>query len=229
MSRTSPEGAAGDILQGDDAVMAAVLRADLNHYLAANAVTETVSDLIALVLATPQHVYDPNPVGALANLLGLKATGRPLQTTFHAAPMPADIEQLRSILEDAVAQPTAAILDERPANPLLRMAEFLGWPGLAALPATAHGPVIGEVTSTSAVVWFRDEASVPGSLTVSWWPTSSGVEGGEGGGVAEVTPIPEADYTSKTLLTGLAPGTRYNIRVGDRMGSFATPGNAGRV
>lgn len=89
-----------------------------------------------------------------------------------------------------------------------------------------HGPLIGEVSDTTAVVWFRDARPRETPLVLKWWP-SSGAEAGDGGQQVVVELIADADSTSKTLLSGLTPGTAYSFRVGDRSGSFKTPGTGG--
>lgn len=87
---------------------------------------------------------------------------------------------------------------------------------------TTHGPIIGEVTETSALVWLRSEASSE-PLRLTWWAASSS-EGGADSGSTRIELLPDADNTSKTLITGLRPGTSYELRVGHRPGHFKTPG-----
>ena len=45
---------------------------------------------------------------------------------------------------------------------------------------TTHGPIIGEVTETSALVWLRSEASSE-PLRLTWWAASSSEGGADSG------------------------------------------------
>src|SRR5690242_17487790 len=81
---------------------------------------------------------------------------------------------------------------------------------LAAVPAAAVSPLLvatGDVTSTSAVVWARGVQ--PGTLDV--------VAGAVGTGAASarrtLAVTTTSDLTGKLTLSGLAPGTRYAVRV----------------
>eukprot|EP00966_Prymnesium_polylepis_P162465 3755188-Prymnesium_polylepis.1 len=77
--------------------------ADLRSFIDTNSVEEQVSDCIALIMT--EFAHNPNPVGVLADLLGTKATGGrlPSRTKPRA---PADVEQLKFLLEDAIVQAT---------------------------------------------------------------------------------------------------------------------------
>jgi alkaline phosphatase D len=94
-----------------------------------------------------------------------------------------------------------------------------------------HGPLCGEVTETSVVVWYRDEDGLKHPPVLHHWKDDDSTN-------VIQHPLnavnPNADWTSKTLVTDLEPGTLYiyeivsNIEDEDatpRFGSFKTSGS----
>lgn len=85
-------------------------------------------------------------------------------------------------------------------------------PALAQGPEITHGPISGEVTDSSVVLWAR--GSEPGTLTFE--VTADLASGGETQTVTvEITE--ETDLTGETLIEGLAPDQPYyyQVRLGD--------------
>ncbi|KAI2507715.1 PhoD-like phosphatase [Fragilaria crotonensis] len=90
-----------------------------------------------------------------------------------------------------------------------------------------HGPIVGECTETSVVIWHRDELGLQRPPKIVFWPAQESSEAGaKAASTVSVSVNPDADYTSQTTLTNLTPNTRYNYKIGDRLGSFKTPGSA---
>jgi alkaline phosphatase D len=81
---------------------------------------------------------------------------------------------------------------------------------------------VGECTETSAVVWYRDEDGLRKPPTLLYWKESEQTEKF----VVAVAIVRDADYTSKTRLENLIPNTRYRYTIGEREGTFKTPGSA---
>ncbi|WP_447974132.1 alkaline phosphatase D family protein [Nitrospira sp. Kam-Ns4a] len=84
--------------------------------------------------------------------------------------------------------------------------------------ALSHGVALGDLTSTSAVLWVRTVGSA--SVRVEWTPETepspdgaSAGQTGRGGGVVSGRTEPRRDFTASLLLSELAPGTPYRYRV----------------
>jgi alkaline phosphatase D len=92
-----------------------------------------------------------------------------------------------------------------------------------------HGPIVGECKATSVVIWYRDEVGVAKPPMLEYWPRDGGGDGdGEQRQYISIKVSKEADYTSKTKLTGLQPDTRYDYKINNgRQGSFQTPPASG--
>ncbi|CAB9522626.1 PhoD-like phosphatase [Seminavis robusta] len=89
-----------------------------------------------------------------------------------------------------------------------------------------HGPLFGEVTETSVVVWYRDELGVQFPPVLTVWKDDDDPEDDTTKIKLKLHPMdPNADFTSKTTLTGLTPATLYVYEIGDRYGSFKTSGS----
>ena len=90
-------------------------------------------------------------------------------------------------------------------------------------PVAADAPAIlvavGDVTDTSAIVWFR--APRAGPVLLELFPSD-----GSASGVTPLTVTADRDFTAKVALRGLAPGSRYTYRVRQSFeavdGEFAT-------
>ncbi len=105
------------------------------------------------------------------------------------------------------------------------MALALIWPthllAQEAGPGITHGPLSGEITATSAVLWARGSEAGDMTFTVT-------EAGGDGVAVATVAVSEEHDYTGEVLVDDLAPATDYAFSVehsaGDevRTGTFTT-------
>lgn len=80
-------------------------------------------------------------------------------------------------------------------------------PAVPADPELTEGVATGDVTSGSALVWFRTAG--PARASVEW----AAEEGGSSGRTAEVTTIRERDFTATVRLEGLSPATLYRYRV----------------
>lgn len=65
-------------------------------------------------------------------------------------------------------------------------------------PGVTHGVVVGDVTSSSVVLWARADRAAALDIRLS---------GGPYGRVASVAVDADHDYTGHALLTGLAPAT----------------------
>lgn len=86
-----------------------------------------------------------------------------------------------------------------------------------------HGPIVGEVTETEAVVWYRNEDTSAAANTFEFW-----IDGKQSDTTLslELTKAdPDADFTSKTKLLALQPNSQYLYKIGDRTGSFKTAGS----
>jgi alkaline phosphatase D len=92
--------------------------------------------------------------------------------------------------------------------------------------AKVHGPVFGEVTETSVNVWYRDEEGVARPPVLTLWKDDDDPEDPSKRQIFALNPIDaNADFTCKTVLTGLEPATVYVYEIGDRCGSFKTAGS----
>lgn len=91
---------------------------------------------------------------------------------------------------------------------------------LGSRPEIPHGVMTGDVTADSAVIWSR--TTRPARMVVEW-SRNEGFRNPHR--VSGPVTGPEADFTAKTLLTGLPAGERvfYRVRFEDR----GTPGEAG--
>lgn len=81
-----------------------------------------------------------------------------------------------------------------------------------------HGVASGDVTSESALVWFRTAGPV--RVEVEWVPEgdqpangSRNVSDRSPGRSPVMTTQPERDFTATVRLTGLTPATRYRYRI----------------
>ena len=76
-----------------------------------------------------------------------------------------------------------------------------------------HGPILGDVTDTTARIWVRTAAEA--KVTVSADPARGGP-----GVSATVRTSKDRDYTGIVMLKGLKPDTRYayDVAIGDRRG-----------
>ena len=114
-----------------------------------------------------------------------------------------------------LAMPAAFRLPGRAAVPTAAPSVLIG-----GRPEITHGVMSGDVTAESAVIWSR--TTRPARMVVEWSLNEAfrGARRLEG----PVTGS-EADFTAKTLLTGLPAGQRvfYRVRFEDR----GTPGEAG--
>jgi alkaline phosphatase D len=90
-----------------------------------------------------------------------------------------------------------------------------------------HGPLFGEVTESSVNVWYRDENGVSCPPVLTLWKEDDNPEGDPSKKHSHVLNAidPQADYTCKTIVTGLEPATQYVYEIGDRYGSFKTAGS----
>lgn len=97
---------------------------------------------------------------------------------------------------------------------LLRVATLLlsalypaGRPAVAQAPEITHGVAVGDVTSTSALVWSRSSRAARMHVEVNALASSGAVLRGE----AEATPA--ADRTAQVRIDGLQPASTYIYRV----------------
>jgi alkaline phosphatase D len=77
-------------------------------------------------------------------------------------------------------------------------------------PLVTHGVVVGDVTSTSAVLWARADRAATLNVTLS---------GGGHGPVDRVPVRAASDFTGTTLLSRLKPATTYDYRVWFSLGA----------
>ena len=87
-----------------------------------------------------------------------------------------------------------------------------------------HGPIVGECTETSVIIWYRDELGLQRTPMITYWPAEESSDACVRS--TSISVNPDADYTSQTKLSNLTPNTLYKFKVGDREGSFKTPGSA---
>jgi alkaline phosphatase D len=96
-------------------------------------------------------------------------------------------------------------------------------PGYAEAPGLTHGVASGEVTATSANIWFRVNQAAPVDVE---YDTSANFSHPQPGGTWQGAA--ENDFTGVAILQGLRPATRYFYRVrgketaSSETGSFVT-------
>jgi alkaline phosphatase D len=86
-------------------------------------------------------------------------------------------------------------------------------------PALTHGPVLGRVTPTSAIIWARGNGE--GHWTVVVVPTDRGARR-----TAQATVTQDADLCASATVTGLLPDTHYTYTIHSSppvSGTFKTP------
>jgi alkaline phosphatase D len=79
-----------------------------------------------------------------------------------------------------------------------------------AVPTVTHGVVVGDVRSSSAVLWARSDREATLNVALS---------GGRHGRIATAPSLAENDYTARIPLDGLAPGTTYAYRAWFSLGA----------
>lgn len=91
-----------------------------------------------------------------------------------------------------------------------------------------HGPLFGEVTETSVVVWYRDENGIAEPPVVTLWRDDDDPEDASKKRKISLNPVdPNADFTCKTMVENLEPATLYVYELADLLGSFKTSGSKG--
>lgn len=86
---------------------------------------------------------------------------------------------------------------------------------------TVHGPIVGECTENSVIIWYRDELGLQQPPTITYWRSNDPSDTT----AVSVSINPDADYTSQTKIENLTPNTLYFYKVGNSEGSFTTPGS----
>jgi alkaline phosphatase D len=88
-----------------------------------------------------------------------------------------------------------------------------------------HGPIVGECTETSALIWYRDAFGRRKPPILKYWPMleSEAIEAHHYEVAIEIQK--DKDFTSQTRLENLIPNTLYHYQIGKRKGSFKTPGS----
>jgi alkaline phosphatase D len=81
------------------------------------------------------------------------------------------------------------------------------------LPTITHGVIVGDVTSSSALLWARADREATLNVVLS---------GGRHGGIARAPARTADDFTARIPLEQLAPGTTYRYRAWFSLGSRGT-------
>jgi alkaline phosphatase D len=71
------------------------------------------------------------------------------------------------------------------------------------VPAITHGVIVGDVTSSTALLWARADRKATLNVALS---------GGRHGRIARAPALAERDFTARVRLDGLAPGRTYRYR-----------------
>lgn len=98
-------------------------------------------------------------------------------------------------------------------------------PGIAEVGPLIHGPMIGNVTDTSASIWVRGKADRNRTWSASCFESGEADSAGGGTGTGgEYVSTSEDDFTVVLTMEGLQPGTAYSGTVqceGEDVGSFS--------
>ena len=91
-----------------------------------------------------------------------------------------------------------------------------------------HGPIFGDVTENSVIIWYRDENGLQDPPILKYWQSNDDPSILINVSTLQLNPVdPDADFTCKTLLKGLNKATHYTYVIGDDIiGSFKTSGSA---